>query len=154
MERQAHPRSLRQSGSYRYVQITHEQRATSSCTCYAACSSCEAKHQFTMSIVHIAGVDNDLADDLSRNQLPSFLQKAPQAQPLPTPIPPRLPEYVALLDTACNVDLNPTGCGSSWILLPRPSRSPPTRPTDAAVNRFTAFCALSMTFMIRLPAER
>ena len=58
----------------------------------------EAKHQFTMSIVHIAGVDNDLADDLSRNQLPSFLQKAPQAQPLPTPIPPRLPEL--LLDTA------------------------------------------------------
>ena len=57
----------------------------------------EAEHKFVLSVVHIAGVANDLADDLSRDQLASFLSKVPQASPLPTPIPPPLVEL--LLDT-------------------------------------------------------
>ena len=50
--------AFRQSGSYRiwFRSRTRQLRWI------------EAKHQFTMSIVHIAGVDND-PDDLSRNQL-------------------------------------------------------------------------------------
>ena len=57
----------------------------------------EAECAFALSLVHIAGVDNDLADDLSRDKLSSFLAKVPQAQPLPTPLPPPLLEL--LFDT-------------------------------------------------------
>ena len=58
----------------------------------------EAEHDFTLSVVHIAGVANELADDLSRNRLSSFLSKVPQACHLPTPIPSPLTKL--LLDTA------------------------------------------------------
>lgn len=37
----------------------------------------EAEHSFTLSLIHIAGVENDLADDLSRNNLSSFFAKVP-----------------------------------------------------------------------------
>ena len=57
----------------------------------------EAGFGFTLSVVHIAGVANNLADDLSRDKLVSFLQKVPTAQ-LQTPLPPPLIEL--LLDTA------------------------------------------------------
>ena len=57
----------------------------------------EAGFGFTLSVVHITGVANDLADDLSRDKLVSFLQKVPTAQPQ-TPLPPPLIEL--LLDTA------------------------------------------------------
>ena len=57
----------------------------------------EAQHGFTLSLVHISGVNNDLADDLSRDRLVSFLSKVPGAQPLPTPLPPPLLEL--LFDT-------------------------------------------------------
>ena len=69
----------------------HEQRATYQFHLLHS----HSKHQFTM----LAGyLDNDLADDLSRNQLAFLPPEAPQAQSLPTPMPPRLPEL--LLDTA------------------------------------------------------
>jgi hypothetical protein len=58
----------------------------------------EAELGFSLSVVHIAGVANDLADDLSRDRLSSFLLKVPRARPLPTPIPPPLLEL--MLDTA------------------------------------------------------
>ena len=51
----------------------------------------EAHYQFELVAVHIAGVRNDLADDLSRNRLPSFFSNAPHMDPLPAPIPPPLP---------------------------------------------------------------
>ena len=57
----------------------------------------EAQYGFRLSVSHIAGVANDLADDLSRNRLFSFLLKAPEAEQLPTPVPPAMLEL--LLDT-------------------------------------------------------
>ena len=50
----------------------------------------EAWFNFDLVAVHIAGVYNTLADDLSRNALPNFLSKAPQMDPAPTPIAPQL----------------------------------------------------------------
>ena len=57
----------------------------------------EAERGFSLSVVHIAGVANDRADDLSRDKLSSFLLKVPKADRLPTPLPPSLLEL--LLDT-------------------------------------------------------
>ena len=57
----------------------------------------EADNGFSLSVVHIAGVANELADDLSRNKLTAFLSKVPGARQLPTPLPPPLIEL--LLDT-------------------------------------------------------
>ena len=54
----------------------------------------EAEYQFTLSVAHIAGVANDLADDLSRDQLSSFHSKVPHARRQPAPIPPALPELL------------------------------------------------------------
>lgn len=53
----------------------------------------EAEHSFTLSLAHIAGVDNDLADDLLRNNLSSFLAKVPLVSPLLTRLPPALVEH-------------------------------------------------------------
>ena len=39
----------------------------------------EAHLQFQLSAVHVAGLHNDLADDLSRSRLPLFLKKKPDA---------------------------------------------------------------------------
>ena len=47
----------------------------------------EARFEFCMSADYIPGKCNDLADDLSRNHLSSFLQKAVNASPQPTAIP-------------------------------------------------------------------
>ena len=47
----------------------------------------EAHFQCKLIAEHIPGTLNDRADDLSRNQLFSFLQKMPHASPSPTPIP-------------------------------------------------------------------
>ena len=57
----------------------------------------EADCGFSLSVVHIAGTANILADDLSRNRLIFFLSKVPTAQQLPTPLPP--PLLKVLLDT-------------------------------------------------------
>ena len=45
--------------------------------------------------MHLPGIDNSLADVLSRNNLPSFLSHCPQACPTPTFIPPALLDLVA-----------------------------------------------------------
>ena len=58
----------------------------------------EAHYRFSLSLVHIAGVANDLVDDLSRDNVPSFLSKDPQMQLSPTSIPHQLTEL--LLDTS------------------------------------------------------
>ena len=50
----------------------------------------EAYFEFELTAIHIPGVHNDLADDLSRDRLSSFLSKAPWADHLPSPIPPHL----------------------------------------------------------------
>ena len=50
----------------------------------------EAQHQLNLSSVHIPGVLNDLADDLSRDRLSSFLHKVPTAERRPSPVPQQL----------------------------------------------------------------
>lgn len=47
----------------------------------------EARRQFTLSAVHLPGIHNTLADDLSRNRLFAFLEGKPEAEPNPTEIP-------------------------------------------------------------------
>ena len=46
-----------------------------------------ARHNFTLLINHIPGVDNSVADALSRLQFHRFHQLAPEADPEPTPTP-------------------------------------------------------------------
>ena len=58
----------------------------------------EATNHFTITPAHIAGAQNSLADDLSRDWLSSFLQKAPWSQSEATWIPASLPGI--LLDTS------------------------------------------------------
>ena len=54
----------------------------------------EATSQFHLVAVHLPGVLNDCADDLSRNRLPSFRMKRPQAAQLPSPLPPSLLQWL------------------------------------------------------------
>ena len=60
----------------------------------------ECSFHFTLVSRHIPGKHNDLADALSRNNLPHFLTHYPQAQPTPTPIPTLL--YKALISQQPN----------------------------------------------------
>ena len=52
---------------------------------------CEAHYQFRLVAEYLPGVQNDLADDLSRNRRSSFLLKAPDMHKEPSPVPPSLP---------------------------------------------------------------
>ena len=54
----------------------------------------EARCDFQLICVHIPGHQNDCADDLSRNCLPSFIAKVTEAHPLPSPVPPTLLELL------------------------------------------------------------
>ena len=47
----------------------------------------EAYLQFEISASHIAGLHNELADDLSRNRLPAFLKKKPDANVVSSVLP-------------------------------------------------------------------
>lgn len=67
----------------------------------------EASYQFTLSAEHIAGVENELADHLSRNRLADFMRKAKGMNSQPLPIPVSLSQW--LLDPQHN-QLSP-----SWI---------------------------------------
>ena len=53
-----------------------------------------ARFNLLISASHLAGVDNTLADALSRDNLPLFLHCRPQAHKLPSPIPPALLELL------------------------------------------------------------
>ncbi len=46
-----------------------------------------AQHEFTVNIKHLAGINNSIADSLSRFQMVKFRHLAPEADPLPTAIP-------------------------------------------------------------------
>ncbi len=72
---------LWKSGLSRSPQLMHLVRALF----YVA-----ATHNFHVTITHIYGTDNSIADALSRFQMQRFLRLAPQADPNPTPIPARL----------------------------------------------------------------
>ena len=54
----------------------------------------ESHFQFTLKAAHIPGVHNDLADDLSRNRLQSFLSKMPCANTSPSPISPSILQWL------------------------------------------------------------
>lgn len=54
----------------------------------------EAQLQFSISSIHIPGLRNELADDLSRNRLASFLVKMPSANHTPSPVPPSLMQWL------------------------------------------------------------
>ena len=69
----------------------------------------EAHFQFHLSAVHLPGVWNDWADDLSRNRLPAFRRKVPEADTLPSPIP------STLLQWLCHPQMNWTS--ASWTQL-------------------------------------
>ena len=49
-----------------------------------------ARHNFSFSSQHVSGVSNQLADALSRFNWQEFRRLAPEAQPLPTVVPPAL----------------------------------------------------------------
>ena len=51
-----------------------------------------AKNNFTISLKHLPGKANEIADALSRKQFTRFFHLAPQAQQLPTPTPGTLRE--------------------------------------------------------------
>ena len=49
-----------------------------------------ARHSFSFSAQHVPGNNNQLADALSRFHWQDFCLLAPEAQPLPTTVPPQL----------------------------------------------------------------
>ena len=55
---------------------------------------CEAWYQFRLSAAYLLGVQNTLADDLSRDRRSSFLSKAPGMNKEPSLAPPDLPELL------------------------------------------------------------
>lgn len=54
----------------------------------------EAHFQFKMMAIHLPGIHNELADDLSRNRLSQFLAKLPKANKTPTNIPSSLLQWL------------------------------------------------------------
>jgi hypothetical protein len=54
----------------------------------------EARRQFTLSAVHLSGIQNTLADHLSRNRLSAFLEGKPEAKLNPTEIPASLLQWL------------------------------------------------------------
>ena len=66
----------------------------------------EAFFQFELVAVHIPGVSNDLADNLSRDNLSFFLLKAPHMDPHPVILPPLLPQLL--------LDVNSTWSSTAW----------------------------------------
>ena len=99
----------------------------------------EADYGFSLSIVHIAGIANDRADDLSRNKMSSFLSKVPLADQLPTPLP--LPLVDLLLDTR-GPGLRKTGCSGSQILWSRVSPIYKQSVQDCHQPIFRILCAV------------
>lgn len=77
----------------------------------------EAFYECRLVSEHLPGVDNDLADDLSRNRLLSFLQKAPEASKTPAGIPPALIELL--------LRRKPDWLSSEWRELFRATLSSP-----------------------------
>ena len=91
----------------------------------------EARCQLDLSCVHVPGVLNDLADDLSRDRLSSFLHKVPSANHYPTPIPQQLIDL--LMDPSGNW-LSPTWTSLFNSTANRGWQSPPRGPTEQVSN--------------------
>ncbi len=54
----------------------------------------EAHFQFELAATHIPGIHNDLADDLSRNQVASFLAKSGKQEANPSLVPSSLLQWL------------------------------------------------------------
>ena len=77
----------------------------------------EAHYQFSVMAVHLAGRDNELADDLSRDRHISFLSKAPHMDRAPSSSPPPPPSshpYYLNRATGCVL----AGPAASFLLSP------------------------------------
>ena len=62
-----------------------------------------ARHSFSFSSQHVPGVNNQLADDLSRFNWEEFWHLVPDAQPRPTVVPPDLvAHYLSTLEQQCH----------------------------------------------------
>ncbi len=90
--------ALLNSGSVRDDSLMHLMR----CLTFVA-----AKYNFIFSSTHIPGVDNVLADALSRNNATLFLSRSPQAHRHPTPIPIAIPNLL--------VTEKPDWTAQAWI---------------------------------------
>ena len=55
-----------------------------------------ATHNFSVAMSHLPGCNNKIADALSRNKLTEYFTLVPQAEPLPTQIPPELDDIYIL----------------------------------------------------------
>ena len=90
----------------------------------------EAKYSFTLVANHVAGVDNDKADDLSRNRLSSFLSKVSEADGYPTVVP----QWLQQLGWVSGEWTNKT-----WVRWLRDSfASPSPHPQDAPIAQHRA----------------
>ena len=58
----------------------------------------EAHNQFKICYRHIPGSCNGIADDLSRNNLPAFFSKVPEADKSPPQVPTSLPKLLLSMD--------------------------------------------------------
>ena len=92
--------ALLNSGAVRDSSLMHLMR------CFSFVS---AKCNFIFSSCHIRGVDNVLADALSRNNLPLFLFHCPQAQKAPVPLHPALQDLL--------IHSKPAWTSTAWTQL-------------------------------------
>ena len=100
----------------------------------------EACCQFELVARYVLGIDNDLADDLSRNWLASFLSKVPQACQEPTPIPPQL--FQVLLDPSLDWT-SPAQLDAVVQFCCGKGLADSTQKTyRVALNRYSQFCTI------------
>ncbi len=69
----------------------------------------EVYYQLYVTAVHVPGVENSMADNLSRNRLSAFLLQAPDMPTQPVPLPLMAPDL--LLDPTMD------WCSPTWIAL-------------------------------------
>ena len=81
---------------------------------------CEARYQFRLSAAYLPGVQNTLADDLSRDRRSSFLSKAPGMNKEPSPAPPDLPELLLGVGDWTSPAWIPTFTSSLFAASPTP----------------------------------
>ena len=93
-----------------------------------------AKFNFVLSSCHIRGIDNTLADALSRNNLPLFLRSRQQARPTPTPL------HLALQDPSeAGLDIYQVDAAVDFYFQHAIANST-QRTYASAQSRFLSFC--------------
>ena len=98
----------------------------------------EAYFQFKLIAAHLPGIHNELADDLSRNRLPAFLAKFPDADTVPSLIPPSL--LVVAISSGTGLDVS--SLDSTVQFFSSRGVAPSTNKTyQSALRRFYSFCS-------------